>query len=204
MSWWGRGLASIVHKVPILAMVAAIVVVGGGVEFSTSVQAFATNVSVRVAPGLEVVMSVRHEESDGPEKRDDAPEGDPILINLLYGNVFPGESLKKDFTVTISGDNERESEREKNPKPKPKPKAPVTYNVISMPKVGFLSLSPFLSFVRDPAEVGEPADSPNCASMNPAAGDASDKWLVTLTLPDSPAPGDYGAEVKVEQIAVCP
>jgi len=90
---------------------------------------------------------------------------DPIAVSvdgLMFGMVFPGEALEKEFTVSLVPGGEEVLE----------------YEIVQTPKPGYMDLCPFL---RKESLEGE-GDVEENASLN-AEDDTSDVWKVYLDVP---------------------
>ncbi len=104
-----------------------------------------------------------------------------INTDILWDNTFPGETRTGEFIVYL-GDFGNGG-----------PYTQVQYHLILATPSGSLNMIPYLTIVRDPAE--SDTDSITAASVDTA--DTSDKWLVTLVLPDNPLEGDYWTTITV-------
>ena len=115
-----------------------------------------------------------------------------INTDIDYGTVFPGESgIEGEFIVHINNE-EWEGNWGGN-------YAQVTYRVFLRVAGGYLDLGPYLSIVRDPAEVAENPDTMASASVD-NQDDRSDRWIVTLN--NVPVDlGEYQVEIVVELVS---
>lgn len=117
-----------------------------------------------------------------------------LIINtdIEFGTVFPGETQDGEFTVSLSDTQ--------NP-------PQVEYHLILTltTEFGYLDLTNYLTVVRDTSETDVDADLPFQNNGSSLGGDLqgnggtdiSDRWEVTLTLPDDPPEGDYWTVITV-------
>jgi hypothetical protein len=110
-----------------------------------------------------------------------------INTDVEFGTVFPGETDQGEFIVHL---NDSEIG--------PGPFTRVEYHLVLATAAGFEDMAPYLTVLRDPAETDSEADTVASASLDSTLSDVSDRWLVTLTLPDDPPPGDYWTTITVE------
>lgn len=134
-------------------------------------------------PGIGKIIT----ESGAPPAGLVRPKGNrPTILtintDIEFGTVFPGETQQGEFIIYIT-------DAQDSP-------ATVLYHLILSTPGATQDLSPYLNIVRDSAETGEAPDTPVSASLTDQ-DDISDRWLVTLTLPDDPPEGDYGITITV-------
>lgn len=116
-----------------------------------------------------------------------------INSNIEFEMTFPGETHQGEFTVSLF-------DTDPSPDGFDGSFTRVEYELTLEVKAGgYQNLENWLTVVRDSTENDLSSDNLTSASLdssqNPA--DTSDRWEVTLTLPDDPPTGDYWTTITV-------
>lgn len=182
--------------VRLAGLIVAIATVAVVIQLSTVFKVHALNTHAEIKaepPGIARIVGRDGRPPRGQLNfRGNRPTALTINTDIEFGTVFPGETDQGEFIVHLS-DSEIGSG----------PFVRVEYHLVLATAVGFEDMTPYLTMVRDTVETDSEADTVVSASLDVSdlvvgpSGDISDRWLVTLTLPDDPPPGDYWTTITV-------
>ena len=176
-------------------LIVAIVTVALVVQLSTVFKVHALNTHAEIKadpPGIARII-----DRDGRPPRgqvnlkSNRPTALTINTDIDFGTVFPGESDQGEFIVYLNVDGHPAYTR-------------VEYHLVLATPGGSQDMTPYLTVVRDPAETDTDTVASASLDSTSAPSDISDRWLVTLALPDDPPPGNYWTTITVVVDATTP
>ena len=174
--------------VRLAGLIVAIVTVALVVQLSTVFKVHALNTHAEIKadpPGIARIIARDGRPPRGQlNLKSNRPTALTINTNVAFGAVFPGESNQGEFTVYLNVDGHPAYTR-------------VEYHLVLATPGGSQDMTLYLTVVRDPAETDTDTVASASLDSTGAPSDISDRWLVTLTLPDDPPPGDYWTTIRV-------